>query len=104
MDGGLTQVDAIVRCMVTFPDGDHAVHEVLVCDSFDVALWSVPYMRCFGYRHVLAEKGEHSFMLTPGGAQVRIPTDPDRIYAPPRPPTAAEFATPPPPPGRQGWH
>ena len=49
VDGGRTAVDAVVRTAVVMGDGMHVVSEILVCDSFRVALWSVPYATHFGF-------------------------------------------------------
>ena len=72
VDGGLTQVDAIVRTMLVLPDGDHAMMEVLVCNDFKVALWGVPYMVEFGFRTVLDKVGSTSTIRTPTGFEVEL--------------------------------
>jgi hypothetical protein len=48
VDGELTQVDSVVRTMVRLADGDHVLREVLVCDTFQIALWSTEYMSNLG--------------------------------------------------------
>ena len=49
VDGELTPVDSIVRTTVVMGDGRYKLSEILVCDAFKVALWSVPYARHFGF-------------------------------------------------------
>ncbi|KAL3904012.1 MAG: hypothetical protein SGPRY_011446 [Prymnesium sp.] len=55
--GELTRVDAVVRTVVNLPDGDHCVREVLVSDSFQLALCSCEYMSQFGFAALLLETG-----------------------------------------------
>ena len=48
-------------------DGMHIVSEILVCDSFCVALWSVPYAAHFGFAAVFEQAGLPSAVRTPTG-------------------------------------
>ena len=50
VDGQRTRVDAVVRTAVAMEDGLHVVSEVLICDSFRVALWSVASGICYAFR------------------------------------------------------
>ena len=97
VDGSLTQVDSVVRAMARLPDGDHCIQEILVCDSFDIALWSTEYMGCFGFSTLLMSSAEESVIATPAGCRVPLEHRPYRLMAPCRPPTACEQSSPPPP-------
>ncbi|KAL3920038.1 MAG: hypothetical protein SGPRY_005403 [Prymnesium sp.] len=65
VQGELTRVDAIVRTVVSLADGDHCVREVLVCDKFQIALWSCEYMSQFGFAALLLEAGCGSYIRSP---------------------------------------
>jgi hypothetical protein len=58
VEGASTQVDAIVRVVVGLKGADWLVQEVLVCDSFTVALWSTEYMSHFGFSAYFGAVGE----------------------------------------------
>ena len=94
VDGSMTPVDSVVRTMVQLGDGDYCVSEVLVCDAFELALWSTEYMGCFGFDTVLsgADSRTASVVRTPGGLEVPLEHRPYRLYAPCRVPTPAEFS------------
>ena len=72
---------------------DHCVSEVLVCDSFEIALWSTGYMAPFGFDTLLLRSGESSVVRTPSGCEVPLQRQPYRLYAPCCVPSAAEFAS-----------
>jgi hypothetical protein len=93
VDGALTRVDNVVRTMVRLPDGDHCVREILVCDAFEIALWSTEYMACFGFCALLMPAGKESVVRTPGGCDVALGHRPYRLLAPCRVPTRAEFSS-----------
>ena len=93
VDGSLTPVDSVVRTMVRLPDGDHCVSEVLVRDSFEIALWSTEYMARFGFDTLLLRSGGSSVVRTPSGCEVPLQRQPYRLYAPCRVPSDAEFAS-----------
>ena len=95
VDGALTPVDNLVRTMVRLPDGDHCVREVLVCDDFEIALWSTEYMSAFGFAALLMPVGEASTVRTPGGCDCPLQHRPYRLMAPCRVPTPYEFSSPP---------
>lgn len=92
--GVLTRVDSVVRTVVQLPDGDHCVREVLVCDSFELALWSTEYMRHFGFAALLMEAGAVSSIRTPTGCLIPLSHRPYRVKAPCRVPTSLEFSGP----------
>lgn len=92
--GVLTRVDTVVRTVVTLPDGDHCIREVLVCDAFELALWSTEYMRHFGFAALLMEAGMVSSIRTPTGCLVPLLHRPYRVRAPCRAPTPKEFGKP----------
>ena len=80
--------------VVQLDDGDYCVREILVCDAFDVALWSTEYMGCFGFDTVLSGAHSHtpSIVRTPRGLDIPLEHRPYRLHAPPRAPTDAEFS------------
>ena len=90
VDGAETQVDAVVRTVLTLPDGEHVMREILVCDPFDIALWGAPYMSEFGFGHWLTASSKLSYVSTPSGARIPLLTGPYRIVAPLRKPTVTE--------------
>ena len=94
VDGALTPVDSLCRAVVALPDGDHTVCEILVCDPFEIALWSTEYMGCFGFSALLMDSGSQSVVRTPTGCCVPLLHRPYRLLAPPRAPSAEEFARP----------
>ena len=94
VDGALTPVDNLCRAVVALPDGDHTVCEILVCDPFEIALWSTEYMGCFGFSALLMDSGSQSVVRTPTGCCVPLLHRPYRLLAPPRAPSAEEFARP----------
>ena len=94
VDGALTPVDNLCRAVVALPDGDHTVCEILVCDPFEIALWSTEYMGCFGFSAPPMHSGSQSVVRTPTGCCVPLLHRPYRLMAPPRAPSADEFARP----------
>ena len=86
-----SQVDAIVRTMVTLADGDHAIAEILVCNPFTQAIWSVDYMRFNGFDAVLLRYDQGCYIRTPGLCEIPIMTRPFRLAAQPRVPSPEEF-------------
>ena len=94
VDGSMTQVDAVVRTMVQMEDATHKVCEVLVCDSFGIALWSTEYMGCFGFSALLLDSASTSVVCTPSGHRAPLKHRPYRLLAPPRAPTVEELASP----------
>jgi hypothetical protein len=93
VEGKLTPVDNVVRSMTRLPDGEYCMSEILVCDDFQIALWSTEYMACFGFSALLMPSGEPSVVRTPSGCNVTLEHRPYRIHAPCRKPTPLEFRT-----------
>ena len=93
VDNSQTQVDSILRVMVSLPDGDHCVQEVLICNSFELALWSTEYMGCFGFSHLLMPSDTPSVVRTPSGCEVKLGRRPYTLLAPCRAPSATEFTS-----------
>ena len=91
VDGSMTPVDSVVRTMVRLPDGDHCIREILVCDSFQLALWSTEYMASFGFSTFLMASGDPSYIRTPAGRNVTLAHQPYRLAAPCRVPTRVEY-------------
>ena len=91
VEGRLTPVDNVVRTIARLPDGEYCLAEVLVCDDFEIALWSTEYMACFGFGALLMPSNEPSVVRTPSGCNVTLEHRPYRLLAPCRKPTHAEF-------------
>ena len=79
VDGGRTAVDTVMRTAVVMGDGMHVVSEVLVCNSFRVALWSVPYATHFGFAALFEQAGRTSSVRTPTGYEQPILLGPYRM-------------------------
>jgi hypothetical protein len=79
IDGELTRVNAVVRTTVVFGDGRHLVSEILVCDAFQVALWSVPFATHFGFAAMLGAQGQPSVVQTPTGYEQPLLLNPYRM-------------------------
>ena len=62
VDDELTQVNALVRTVGRLQDGEYLIRETLVCDSFQLALWSTEYMSGFGFAAVLEVQGKDSYV------------------------------------------
>ena len=43
------RADVVLRMPILLPDGLHLIHEVVICDGFDAAVWSTRYMAGFSY-------------------------------------------------------
>ena len=76
VDGELTRVDAVVRTTAVFGDGQHAISEILVCDAFQIALWSVPFATHFGFAALLGAQGQPSLVRTPTGHEQPLTLNP----------------------------
>ena len=72
VEGRLTPVDNVVRTIARLPDGEYCLAEVLVCDDFEIALWSTEYMACFGFGALLMPSNEPSVVRTPSGCNVTL--------------------------------
>ena len=97
VDGKHTQVDALVRTVARLPDGEYVIQEVLVCDAFQIALWSTEYMACYGFSHMLAPPSMDSYVQTPSGYRVVLEHRPYRMLATCRSPASGPRILPPPP-------
>ena len=91
VEGRLTPVDNVVRSIARLPDGEYCLAEILICDDFEIALWSTEYMACFGFGALLMPSNEPSVVRTPSGCNVTLEHRPYRLLAPCRKPTHAEF-------------
>lgn len=87
VDGELTPVDALVRTVARLPEGDYLIREVLMCDPFQIALWSTEYMGGFGFAHVFETSDKPSYVRTPRDHRIPLEHRPYRMILPCRAPT-----------------